>query len=75
MSTLQAVVDRPAASHFSEHEFEQLALAIDGVPSEQRELFLTKLVILLAVGMPSGKLDECIARARMHLDHNNEETP
>jgi hypothetical protein len=53
---------------FSEQAFTALASALDEVPGEQRELFLTKLVILLAArNGEAGVLAECIGRARAHL--------
>jgi hypothetical protein len=59
---------------FSENDFEQLAAAIDQVTPEQRELFLAKLVILLAAGGPSGTLAGCLQRARKNLTSHNKET-
>ena len=55
------------AAAFAESDFIDLAAAIDQVPATQRELFLTKLVILLAAGAPPGTLSERIERARKHL--------
>lgn len=52
---------------FAERDFETLAGAIDQVPAPQRELFLTKLVILLAAGAPAGVLADRIQRAGRHL--------
>lgn len=52
---------------FAERDFVDLAGAIDRVPSPQRELFLTKLVILLAAGAPPGLLADRIERAGRHL--------
>lgn len=52
---------------FAERDFVDLATAIDQVPAPQRELFLTKLVILLAAGAPAGALAQRIERARRHL--------
>ncbi|MDB5898527.1 MAG: hypothetical protein JWP22_2224 [Ramlibacter sp.] len=53
---------------FSEQAFTALASALDEVPAAQRELFLTKLVILLtARSGEAGDLADCIARARAHL--------
>lgn len=74
MNTMYPTAGTTDASHFSERDFEQLAAAIDGIASTQRELFLTKLVILLAARGPAGTLADCMGRARMHLESNNEET-
>lgn len=52
---------------FAERDFVELAGAIDRVPAPQRELFLTKLVILLAAGAPAGLLADRIQRAGRHL--------
>lgn len=52
---------------FAERDFVDLASAIDQVPAPQRELFLTKLVILLAAGAPAGLLADRIQRAGRHL--------
>lgn len=52
---------------FAERDFVELAGAIDRVPAPQRELFLTKLVILLAAGAPAGLLADRIQRAARHL--------
>ena len=59
--------DTPASATFAERDFESLASAIDQVPAPQRELFLTKLVILLATGAPAGLLADRIQRAGRHL--------
>ena len=64
-----------AEAPFSESDFELLAAAIDTVSATQRELFLTKLVILLTVGTPAGTLQERIGRARKHLHSIHKETP
>jgi DNA-directed RNA polymerase specialized sigma24 family protein len=56
-----------AAAAFSESDFERLAAAIDRVGPQQRELFLTKLVILLTAGAPAGTLEERINRAMKNL--------
>lgn len=63
-----------AEAPFSETDFELLAAAIDTVSAAQRELFLTKLVILLTTGTAAGTLQERIGRARKHLHSINEET-
>mgnify|MGYP001045470107 CR=1 FL=1 len=56
-------------SLFTEKDFELLARALDRVDASKRELFLTKLVILLiAHGKQSGILEENIARAQADLD-------
>lgn len=52
---------------FAERDFVDLAGAIDQVPAPQRELFLTKLVILLAAGAPAGLLADRLERAGRHL--------
>lgn len=52
---------------FAERDFVDLAGAIDRVPAPQRELFLTKLVILLAAGAPAGLLADRLERAGRHL--------
>ncbi len=59
--------DTTASATFAERDFEALASAIDQVPAPQRELFLTKLVILLAAGAPDGLLADRIQRASRHL--------
>lgn len=62
------------AQLFSERDFETLAASIDNITPSQRELFLTKLVILLAADAPSGALQERIHRASRNLTSTNEET-
>lgn len=53
---------------FSESDFEHLAKAIDAVPESQRELFLAKLVILLASYQPDrNALTTLIPRAQAQL--------
>ncbi|MGQ3004383.1 MAG: hypothetical protein ACT6UH_05810 [Hydrogenophaga sp.] len=56
-----------SSATFAERDFVDLAGAIDQVPAPQRELFLTKLVILLAAGAPAGLLADRIQRAGRHL--------
>jgi len=56
-----------AAAAFSEGDFERLAAAIDRVDPARRELFLTKLVILLTAGAPAGTLEEKLNRAMKNL--------
>lgn len=53
---------------FAEKNFEVLASALDNLPATKRELFLTKLVILLAsTGQESSTLENCIHRAQKDL--------
>lgn len=53
-----------ASTAFSEHDFELLAQALDSLPESRRELFLTKLVILLVAGGDQpGALASCLERA------------
>lgn len=52
---------------FPEGDFVRLAAAIDEVDPSRRELFLTKLVILLTAGAPAGTLEDRIARAMKNL--------
>jgi hypothetical protein len=56
-----------SSATFAERDFVALAGAIDQVPAPQRELFLTKLVILLAAGAPAGLLADRLERAGRHL--------
>lgn len=51
---------------FEERNFEVLASALDDVPPTKRELFLTKLVILLA-SSGNDTLENCVQRARKDL--------
>jgi len=55
-------------SSFAEKDFELLASALDRVDAAKRELFLTKLVILLvAHGGQSDSLEANIVRAEADL--------
>lgn len=54
-----------ATPGFSEQAFSALAAAIDEVPAERREVFLTQLVILLSARSGDAHaLTDCIARTR-----------
>lgn len=53
---------------FGEKDFEQLAAALDAVPATRRELFLAKLVILLAANCGGSEgLGSYIDRAKVNL--------
>lgn len=64
---MSTIATTDPSTTFAERDFIELAAAIDQVPAPQRELFLTKLVILLAAGAPAGALAQRIERARRHL--------
>jgi len=64
---MSAPLAATASPAFSEGDFELLAAAVDHVDPPRRELFLTKLVILLTAGTPAGTLEERIARAMKNL--------
>lgn len=58
-------MNTPARHGFTEQAFSALAAAIDEVPAERREVFLTQLVILLSArSAEPHALSDCIARAR-----------
>lgn len=55
----------PLTHGFSEQAFSALASAIDGLPPERREVFLTQLVILLSArSTDPNVLIDCIQRTR-----------
>lgn len=63
MSALQA------SAAFPEKDFELLAQTLDSVSAARRELFLTKLVILLVADNDQpGVMQSCVERARRDLD-------
>ena len=58
-------MNTPQHPGFTEQAFSALASAIDEVPAERREVFLTQLVILLSARHSDpDALGDCIARAR-----------